>query len=60
VRQCQSLATREKQGGEPLTSQEREKLDKMPGWWVRRAAPGSVLSADAAAPWGRRCRGARG
>ncbi|KIZ02013.1 hypothetical protein MNEG_5945 [Monoraphidium neglectum] len=32
VRQCQSLATREKQGGEPLTSQEREKLDKMPGW----------------------------
>ncbi|KAI8472251.1 MAG: hypothetical protein J3K34DRAFT_213570 [Monoraphidium minutum] len=32
VRQCQALATREKGGGEALSSQEREKLEKMPGW----------------------------
>lgn len=38
VRQCQALVSRERDGGEVLTSQEREKVEKMPGWWV--AAPG--------------------
>ncbi|GBF88119.1 hypothetical protein Rsub_00831 [Raphidocelis subcapitata] len=32
VRQCQALKTREAAGGEALTSQEKEKVEKLPGW----------------------------
>jgi hypothetical protein len=32
VRQCQALLTRETSGGEALSSQEKEKVEKLPGW----------------------------